>query len=71
MKGKSDDFLKTRRQDLSIQQAIRTFHVNVLCIVWHLSACRKCKTLRTVGEELVIPSATEIASIMFEDKIAS
>jgi hypothetical protein len=31
----------------------------------------KFKTPHTIVEELVIPSATEIASIMFDNKIAS
>jgi hypothetical protein len=40
-------------------------------IVCYFSACSECKTPHTVVQELVVPSAIEIASIMFDDRIVS
>jgi hypothetical protein len=72
MKGKSKDFFNAKIQDLSTEQA--TLNLSSKCLQ---SSCAislravKCKTPHTVVQELVVPSAIEIASIMFDDKIAS
>jgi hypothetical protein len=63
-----------KRQNLSKQRATITTNLNVpsKClqaryVIFLLVA--KCKTLHNIAEELVIPSAIRIASIIFHDKI--
>jgi hypothetical protein len=76
MEGESKYFFNVKRQDLSTQQATLKTNVNIsskylqtLCAVSLHAA--KCKTLHTIVQELVVPSAIEIASIKFDDKIVS
>jgi hypothetical protein len=74
MKGKSKDFFSAKRQDLSTQQATLETNVNIsskcLQASYVISLCAAmCKTLHIVVQELVVPSAIEIASVMFDDKI--
>jgi hypothetical protein len=40
-------------------------------IVCYFSAAAKCNTPHTVVQELVVPYAIELASIMLDDKIVS
>jgi hypothetical protein len=74
MQGKSEDFFNVKRQDLSTQQATLKTNVNIsskcLQVSYAISLhAAKCKTLHIVVQELVVPSAIEIASIMFDGKI--
>jgi hypothetical protein len=75
MKGKLKDFFNAKREDLSTQQATLKTNVNISSKCLQASYAislhaAKCKTPHTVVQELVVPSAIEIASIMF-DKIVS
>jgi hypothetical protein len=77
MKVNSKDFLfNAKRQDLSTQQAKMRTKVNISLKCLQASyaislRAAKCKTPHTVVQELVVPSAIEIASIMVDDKIVS
>jgi hypothetical protein len=76
IKGKSKDFFSAKRQDLSTQQATLKTNVNIsskcLQAPYVISLCAAmCKTSHIVVQELVVPSAIEIASVMFDDKIVS
>jgi hypothetical protein len=76
MKGKSKDFFNAQRQDLSTQQATLKTNVNISSKCLQASyaiflRAAKCKTLHTIVQELVVPSAIEIASVMFDGRIAS
>jgi hypothetical protein len=76
MKGKSKDFFNAQRQVLSTQQATLKTNVNISSKCLQASyaislRAAKCKTLHTVVQELVVPSAISVALIMFDDKIVS
>jgi hypothetical protein len=76
MNGKSKDFFNAKKQDLSTQQATLKTNVNISSKCLQASYAIslhavKCKTLHTIVQELVVPYAIGIASIMFDDKIVS
>jgi hypothetical protein len=76
MKGKSKDFFNAKREDLWTQQATLKTKVTVSSTCLQASyaispRAAKCKTPHTIVQELVVPSAVEIVSIMFDNKIVS
>jgi hypothetical protein len=64
--------LNAKRQDLSTLKTNVNISSKCLQASYAIFLCAaKCKTPHTIVQELVVPSAIEIASVMFDDKIVS